>query len=160
MRILRFVARSLLASVFVIDGAKELADPELHPGEAERIASCAVPAAKRIAPGALKDRIPESPKCWGKINGAAKIIGGIGFVTGIARRPSAALLAATMLPRLGADMSVDKLETEEGVSSSTSADLALFGSVMLAALGQGKKRNRAKTTRKQRRAAKLAVVSA
>lgn len=135
MSILRFAARSLLASFFIVEGAKAVSNPDPLVDAAEKLTKTAVPMARRLAPAAVADRMPDEPRTWVRICGAAQVAGGIGLATGIARRPSAAVLALTMVPQVLATRPDRSLPRDEraSVQSLFVRNLALLGGVVLAA---------------------------
>lgn len=135
MSILRFAARSLLASFFIVDGAKAVSNPDPLVPAAEKVTDTALPMARRLAPAGIADRLPDDPRTWVRITGAAQVLGGIGLATGIARRPAAALLGATMVPHVLATRPDKASEREVKVSAQSIflRNLALLGGVVLAA---------------------------
>lgn len=135
MSIMRFAARSLLASFFIVDGAKAVSNPDPRVPDAEKITATALPIAERLAPGAVAEFLPDNPRTWVRIQGVAQVVGGLGLAFGVARRPSAALLTATMLPQIlvsrpekGADR-----YTRSAAQAVFLRNLALLGGVALAA---------------------------
>ena len=123
MSLLRFLARSLFASAFVADGVRKVTSPtELAP-EAEAFTS-------RIAPVVQRDRA----ESWVRICGAAEVVGGVMFATGIGRRIGALLLAkasilniAMSLPEKGADPDEKQARRPEVLKNT-----ALLGASILA----------------------------
>lgn len=162
MSILRFAARSLLASFFIAEGAQAAMDPDLRLSATEKITAAALP----LAPSAIADYLPDDPRTWARITGFAQIAGGIGLAMGIARRPCAALLGVSMIPAVMDRPAKDLPEVERKAARAVHArNLGLFGAVLLAALDtEGKpdlawratdaKRRLAKESRRHKRQVK------
>ncbi|MFI5662364.1 DoxX family membrane protein [Streptomyces sp. NPDC051684] len=79
----------MLASVFVAGGLSTVRAPEHVAPAAEPVA---VPVASRVPP------LPEDPEQLVRINGAVQIGAGLLLAAGIAPRPAALALAATLVP--------------------------------------------------------------
>lgn len=135
MSLLRFVARSLFASAFVIDGVKKVTKPSETAPEAEAFTAKVVPLVQRVVPAPYSSSIPESTETWIRIAGATQVAGGVMFATGLGRRLGALLLAkasilnvAIALP--GKDASSDE---KSAARPQVLANLALLGAAILAA---------------------------
>ncbi|MFZ2624780.1 MAG: hypothetical protein WAX29_06000 [Propionibacterium sp.] len=133
MSLLRFTSRALFASWFVAQGARNV----LNPGPAtEKLAPTinrVVGTAKSILPDELSSRLPETAPTWVRLTGAAQLLAGLGYTVGIARRPSAAVLAVTTGLTLPSAISGLR---RDGVSKGLDQLLtvgALFGAAVLAA---------------------------
>jgi uncharacterized membrane protein YphA (DoxX/SURF4 family) len=98
MTLLRAVARTMLASYFVVSGVKAIKDPAPLVPAAEPLADRLVPLLKQYAPGQVANIIPEDAATLVRVNGAAQILGGLALATGKGRRLGALLLAASILP--------------------------------------------------------------
>jgi uncharacterized membrane protein YphA (DoxX/SURF4 family) len=98
MTLLRGVARTLLASYFVVSGVKALRDPEALVPVAEPIADKFVPLVKEYAPAQVASVIPEDAKTLVRVNAAAQVVGGLALATGKGRRIGSLLLAGSLLP--------------------------------------------------------------
>ena len=96
MRLLRAVARQMLASKFAVDGAESLRNPEPQAALAKPLTDRVVPMLQGVAPGAP---IPSDPVTWVRISGAVNIVGATMLATGRMPRLAAVLLAANMVPR-------------------------------------------------------------
>lgn len=135
MSILRFAARGLLGSFFVADGARALSNPEPRIAAAQRLTQTTLPMLERLAPSAVTEILPDNPKTWVRIHGAAQVVGGIGLTLGVFRRPSACLLATTMIPQVLA--SRPEKGSDQATRSAARAvftrNVALLGAVGLAA---------------------------
>jgi uncharacterized membrane protein YphA (DoxX/SURF4 family) len=90
MTLVRFVARPLLASMFVAGGLDSVRHPE---GKAETAAPVAVPIATAMPFG-----LPEEPAKLVRLNGAVQVVAGVLLALGIMPRRAAAVLAATLVP--------------------------------------------------------------
>lgn len=165
MSILRFAARSLLASFFIAEGAQAAKDPDPRLPAAEKFTSAMLP----LAPSAVSEYLPEDPRTWARLTGVAQIVGGVGLALGIARRPSALVLAATMVPAVISRPVKALPEEERSTARALQArNLGLLGAAFLAALDtEGRpnmawraahaKRRLTKEGRKQKRNAKKTV---
>ena len=104
MSLLRFVARSLFAGQFIADGVRAVAHPAEIAPDAERLTSTIAPLVQRVVPAHLASSVPENTETWVRMIGAAQIVGGAMFATGLGRRLGAGLLtatsAATVLPTI------------------------------------------------------------
>jgi uncharacterized membrane protein YphA (DoxX/SURF4 family) len=98
MTLMRFAARTMLASYFVSAGVNAVRDPAALVPVAEPMVDRFVPMAKQYAPEQVKDSIPDDPVTWIRINGALQLIGGLALATGKGRRLGALILAATLIP--------------------------------------------------------------
>src|SRR4051794_12733033 len=98
MTLLRAVARTMLASYFVVSGVKAIKDPAPLVPAAEPLADRFVPLVKQYAPEQFANLIPEDAATLVRVNGAAQVLGGLALATGKGRRMGALLLAASILP--------------------------------------------------------------
>ena len=133
MSLLRFVARSMLASYFVINGVKAFRHPEELVEAAQPIADAVLPTVNSILPESVRGYLPEDTTGFVKCTGIAQIAGGLSLATGIARRPGACLLAATMVPHVLASNPLKAKGEERSVAQAQlSKNVALLGGVLLA----------------------------
>lgn len=95
MTISRVLARPMLASIFVVGGAKALRNASALAATAAPVADKVVPAAKKAIPQAP---IPEDVTTLVRINAAAQIVAGLGLATGKAPRLCSLVLAGSLLP--------------------------------------------------------------
>src|SRR5690554_1741697 len=93
MSLIRFIARSLIAGSFIVDGVKKVTTPADSAAEAEEFTARVTPLVQRIAPAGYSSWVPDSAESWVRIGGAMQIAGGAMFATGIGRRLGALLLA-------------------------------------------------------------------
>ncbi|WP_153503906.1 DoxX family membrane protein [Cumulibacter manganitolerans] len=88
MGLVRALARPMLAAPFVMGGINQLTKPA-------ELGALARPFISRIAEPA---GLPNDPELLVKANGALMITAGAGLATGVLRKPSAAALAASLVP--------------------------------------------------------------
>lgn len=131
MSLLRFAARTMLASYFVINGVKAVRTPVAFADAAEPVVDKIVPAARRLLPAEAAGFLPTDATGVARVLGAAQIAGGLSLATGIGRRFGAALLALTMVPRVVTNNPVKAASDER---ARFSADIAVLGGVALAAM--------------------------
>ncbi|WP_432982502.1 DoxX family membrane protein [Dactylosporangium sp. CA-233914] len=93
MRPVRTAARSLLATIFVVQGWAAMRDPA-------KLAERARPVTDRLEPTikALHPSLPTDAATLVRVNGAAQVAGGVLLATGHAARPAALLLAGSLVP--------------------------------------------------------------
>ncbi len=134
MSLLRFVARSMLASYFVINGVKALRHPEDFVADAQPLADKVLPLVTSALPAEARGYLPEDTAGFVKCNGALQIVGGLSLATGLGRRLGAGVLALTMVPHvLVANPLKVKGAERTVVSSQLNKNIALLGGVLLAA---------------------------
>jgi putative oxidoreductase len=88
MGLVRAIARPMLAAPFIFGGINQLQN-------SDKLAPVARPFIHKIAEPA---GLPDDPELLVKTNGALMIAAGAGLATGVLRKPSAALLAASLVP--------------------------------------------------------------
>ncbi|NHB85959.1 DoxX family membrane protein [Tessaracoccus sp. HDW20] len=93
MSLLRFVARTMFAGHFILDGVKAVTRPAESAPDAEAFASKVTPLIQRVVPADMSSYVPEKAETWVRIAGVAQIAGGAMFATGFGRRIGALLLA-------------------------------------------------------------------
>ncbi len=135
MSLLRFVARSLFASAFVVDGVKKVSKPSECAAEAEAFTEKVVPMLQRVVPAPYSSSIPESSETWVRVSGAAQIAGGLMFATGLGRRLGAMLLAKSSILNLAIALPAKDASRDEKAAARPAVltSLALLGASMLAA---------------------------
>jgi uncharacterized membrane protein YphA (DoxX/SURF4 family) len=137
MTVVRALARPLLSTLFVVQGAKAIRDPEPHVAKAKPVADRLVPLMKRVAPAQVGDRIPESTANLVRLNGAAQVIGGLALASGKGRRLGAVLLAGSLVPTTLAGHSFWQ-ESDKAVRSAQKVqfmkNLGIMGGLLLAAV--------------------------
>lgn len=135
MTLVRFVGRTLFSSIFLIEGFGAVMQPENQVDQVERAVD---DLSVRFA-GSLPDNPAlsglDDPVKWTRIIGGIQMIAGTTFALGIARRTSAWILAATLLPKVYS--SAPSLRTPRAQKSKNRADFlkqtALLGAAILAA---------------------------
>jgi uncharacterized membrane protein YphA (DoxX/SURF4 family) len=134
MSLLRFVARSMLASYFVINGVKALRHPEEFVADAQPLADKVLPLVSSALPAEARGYLPGDTAGFVKWTGALQIVGGLSLATGLGRRLGAGVLAVTMVPHvLVANPLKAKGAQRTVVSSQLGKNVALLGGVLLAA---------------------------
>ncbi|WP_433827810.1 DoxX family membrane protein [Actinoplanes sp. CA-015351] len=94
MKPVRSAARAMLASIFVISGARVLIQPgEGRIAAARRVTDPITPLLEKADP-----RLPTDPATLVRVKAAADIVAGLALATGRFTRPAAAVLAAGLVP--------------------------------------------------------------
>jgi uncharacterized membrane protein YphA (DoxX/SURF4 family) len=135
MTLLRFAARSMLASYFISSGVKALRDPEALVPAAEPLIDRIVPTVRQYAPEQVRDSIPEDPVTLIRITGVLQLLGGLALATGKGRRLGSLVLAATIVPATIAKHPFWTRQTEEERSADRAhflKNVSLLGGVLLA----------------------------
>ncbi len=146
MSLLRFAARTMLASFFVVNGIQALRDPEPLVAATEPLAKQFLPLAEKTLPPQAAAYLPEDARGLVRLSGVAQIVGGLCLATGFARRLGALALAGSMLPQLLASNPLGSTGDSESKQLFL-RNVALTGGVLLAAVdteGQPNLANRAK----------------
>ncbi len=134
MSLLRFAARTMLASFFVVNGVKAMRDPQPLAGATEPLARTLLPLAEKTLPPQAVAYLPEDAKGLVRLTGFAQVVGGLSLATGIGRRLGAVALAVSMAPQLLASNPFTGDSEGDGAGKdSFLKNLALTGSVLLAA---------------------------
>lgn len=134
MSLLRFVARSMLASYFVINGLKAVRHPEELAESAEPIAEKVLPLVNSALPEAARGYLPEDTTGLVRLTGVMQVAGGLSLATGIGRRLGAGVLALTMVPHVLASNPLRAKGAERSVAQARlGKNVALLGGVLLAA---------------------------
>lgn len=125
----------MLASFFVLEGVKAITKPEEQTAAAEPIARRVVPLAQKAAPAEYAGYVPEETKTLVQISGAAQVVGGLAFATGLFRRAGATILATTMVPHVVATVlsKPDDADEKSAKRGLLVRNLALLGATLLAA---------------------------
>jgi uncharacterized membrane protein YphA (DoxX/SURF4 family) len=137
MTVVRALARPLLSTIFVVQGAKAVRDPEPHVAKAQPVADRLVPLVRKVAPPQVGDRIPESTANLVRLNGAAQVLGGLALASGRGRRLGAVVLAGSLIPTTLAGHSFWQ-ESDKAVRAAQKVqfmkNLGLLGGLLLAAV--------------------------
>lgn len=133
MSLLRFVARSMLASYFVINGIKAFRHPEEFIDAAQPIADAVLPTVNSMLPESARGYLPEDTAGFVKCTGVAQLVGGLSLATGFGRRIGAGVLAASMVPHVLASNPLRvKGEQRSAAQAQLGKNVALLGGVLLA----------------------------
>jgi uncharacterized membrane protein YphA (DoxX/SURF4 family) len=137
MTVVRALARPLLSTIFVVQGAKALRDPEPHVAKAQPVADRLVPLVKKVTPAQVGDRIPDNTVNLVRLNGLAQVIGGLALASGRGRRLGATVLAGSLVPTTLAGHSFWQ-ESDKSVRAAQKVqfmkNLGLMGGLLLAAV--------------------------
>jgi uncharacterized membrane protein YphA (DoxX/SURF4 family) len=136
MSLLRFAGRTMLASFFVVQGAKAVVNPEPLVEDADPLARAFVPLAQKVAPAAMAGYLPEDTKTLVRVTGAAQVVGGLMLATGLGRRLGAAVLGLSMVPHVIASRPTRSSTAEEReiARSQLLRNVALLGGAIVASL--------------------------
>lgn len=135
MTLVRFFARSTLAAIFVVEGARTLKDPDPVVPDAKPVTDRVVPTLKRFAPPAIAERIPENTRTLVRLNAAVHLLGGLSLLTRY-RRVGAVALTASLVPTTMAGYSFWQEDDEQLRAEQQShflKNLGLAGGLLLAA---------------------------
>lgn len=133
MNLLRFAARTMLASYFVVNGAKAFLKPDEHVATVEPVVATLGPTLQRALPDAAAVYLPTTTRGWVQCIGATQAVAGAMLATGIGRRIGAGLLAATMIPAVLETSPLHKQNRASGATAEFLTNVALMGGVGLAA---------------------------
>ncbi len=124
----------MLASFFVVNGAKAAAKPNALVADAEPIVRKAVPLVQRVAPPSVANYVPEDTRTLVRATGIAQLLGGLGLASGLGRRASATLLSASMVPHVLASRPAKGATAEEQAASRSVLlrNVALLGATLIA----------------------------
>jgi uncharacterized membrane protein YphA (DoxX/SURF4 family) len=131
MSLARRAARAALAASFISGGLDQLRNPQPKVGPAAPIAK---PIADRVP------QLPNDPESLVKIDGAIKVVGGLGLVFGPFARPAALLLAGSMVPTtLSGHRFWETTDPDQKVSDRVEffKNVSLIGGLLIAALDTG-----------------------
>ncbi|MEL4357859.1 MULTISPECIES: DoxX family protein [unclassified Luteococcus] len=134
MNLTRAAGRTMLASFFVVNGAKAAAKPDALVADAEPIARKVVPLVQQVAPPSVANYVPEETKTLVRATGVAQVLGGLGLATGLGRRLSAGLLGASMVPHVLASRPAKGATAEERTAARSVMlrNVALLGAALIA----------------------------
>lgn len=139
MSLLRFAARSALASVFVVRGLQAVKEPAALTPITEPVTDTVVPLLQKYTPSQVGSLIPSDSTTLVRIGGIAQIAAAGAFALGLGRRTAAGLLALSTIPSLlassplgarfaGKDVDLDELDRGDLLTNT-----ALFGALLIAA---------------------------
>lgn len=98
MGLVRTLARPMLASIFVVEGARALLEPEKKAAEAKDVTDAVKDAAGEVDHEAASTVRDASAEQLVQANGAAQLVGGLLLATGRMPRLAAALVAGSLVP--------------------------------------------------------------
>jgi uncharacterized membrane protein YphA (DoxX/SURF4 family) len=137
MTVVRALARPLLSTIFVVQGAQALRNPEPHVAKAKPVADRLVPLVKKVTPAQVGDRIPDSTANLVRLNGAAQVLGGVALASGKGSRLAALVLAGSLVPTTLAGHSFWQ-ESDKAARGAQKVqfmkNLGLMGGLLLAAV--------------------------
>lgn len=131
MSLARRAARAALAASFISGGLDQLRNPQSKAGPASPVAK---PIADRVP------QLPDDPESLVRIDGAIKLVGGIGLVFGPFARPAALLLAGSMVPTtLAGHRFWETTDPDQKVSDRVEffKNVSLIGGLLITALDTG-----------------------
>jgi uncharacterized membrane protein YphA (DoxX/SURF4 family) len=136
MKPVRTVARAMLASIFVISGARIVVDPDSRVAAAKRVTDRVGPLITKVNP-----RLPTDERTLVRLKAGADVVAGLMLASGKFTRPAAMVLAANLLPTTFAGHPFWTLPQPERAQHETHflKNLGLLGGLLLAAADtQGK----------------------
>src|SRR5829696_2269764 len=131
MSLARRAARGALAASFISGGLDQIRNPQPKAGPASPIAK---PIADRVP------QLPNDPESLVKLDGAIKVVGGLGMVFGPFARPAALLLAGSMVAStLAGHRFWETTDPDQKVSDRVEffKNVSLIGGLLIAALDTG-----------------------
>lgn len=133
MSLLRAIARTMLASYFVVNGAKAFRHPEAFTPAAEPLTDRFLPLVNSALPPRAAAFLPEDTAGLVKASGALQVLGGLSLASGLGRRVGAGVLALTMVPHVLATSPRRAHGANRAVQQSLlTKNVALMGGVLLA----------------------------
>ncbi len=135
MALSRLIARPLLASYFLANGAQDIKDAPALAQQAAPVTEAVAPVVDNATPDGVS--VPRDPVLWVRASGAIQVVAGLGLATGRLPRLSAAVLGATLVPSTAARHrfweATDKTERREQLTHFMK-NAALAGGLLIASL--------------------------
>jgi len=131
MSVARRAARAALAASFISGGIDQIRNPQPKAAPASPIAK---PIADRIP------QLPNDPESLVKLDGAIKVVGGLGLIIGPFARPAALLLAGSLVPTtLAGHRFWETNDPDQRVSDRVEffKNVSLLGGLIMTALDTG-----------------------
>ena len=131
MSLARRAARAALAASFISGGIDQIRNPQPKAAPASPIAK---PIADRVP------QLPNDPESLVKLDGAIKVVGGLGLIVGPFARPAALLLAGSLVPTtLAGHRFWETSDPEQRVSDRIEffKNVSLVGGLLMTALDTG-----------------------
>lgn len=132
MSLVRMIARPMLATIFVVQGAKNFRDPEPAMPAAAKFAERVGPTVEQRAPA-----LPTDPKTLVRINAGVQFGAGLALATGRCPRLAALTLAGSLAPTTWARHAfweIDDPEERKAQRIHAMKNLGLAGGLLLAAV--------------------------
>jgi putative oxidoreductase len=161
MKPVRTAARAMLASIFVLSGARLAISPDSRVPAAKRVTDTVGPLIEKVNP-----RLPRDARTLVRVKAVTDVVAGLALATGHFSRPAAAVLAANLVPTTFAGHPFWTLPEPERTQHQTHflKNLGLLGGLLLAAVDtEGRPGLRYRTTHavdRSQRAARRAVRTA
>ena len=136
MKPVRTAARAMLASIFVINGARIVVNPDSRVDAAKRVTDRVGPLITKVNP-----RLPTDARTLVRLKAGADVVAGLMLASGKFTRPAAMVLAANLVPTTLAAHPFWTLPQPEQAQQETHflKNLGLLGGLLLAAADtQGK----------------------
>jgi putative oxidoreductase len=136
MKPVRTAARAMLASIFVISGARIVVDPDSRVAAAKRVTDKVGPLITKVDP-----RLPTDARTLVRLKAGVDVAAGLLLASGKFTRPAAAVLAANLVPTTFAGHPFWTVPQPERAQHQTHflKNLGLLGGLLLAAADtQGK----------------------
>ncbi|WP_408898942.1 DoxX family protein [Nocardioides sp. R1-1] len=135
MALSRLIARPLLASYFLANGAQDLKDAPALAQQAAPVTEAVAPVLDNATPESVS--VPRDPVLWVRASGALQVAAGLALATGRLPRLSAAVLGATLVPSTAARYrfweTTDKDQRREQLTHFVK-NAALAGGLLIASL--------------------------
>jgi uncharacterized membrane protein YphA (DoxX/SURF4 family) len=131
MSLARRAARAALAASFISGGIDQIRNPQPKAAPASPIAK---PIADRVP------QLPNDPESLVKLDGAIKVVGGLGLIVGPFARPAALLLAGSLVPTtLAGHRFWETSDPDQRVSDRVEffKNVSLLGGLLMTALDTG-----------------------
>ena len=131
MSLARRAARAALAASFISGGIDQIRNPQPKAAPASPIAK---PIADRVP------QLPNDPESLVKLDGAIKVVGGLGLIVGPFARPAALLLAGSLVPTtLAGHRFWETTDPDQRVSDRVEffKNVSLLGGLLITALDTG-----------------------
>ena len=134
MTLLRFAGRALFSSFFVTDGVQMAAQPDHFAAEVGRTVDTVVPAARKLLPEGVAEKLPEDARSWVRILGGVEVAAGVAYAFGFLRRPAAVLLTLATIPHVVGSLPSRSIPAEHRLRSygNLTRNLALLGASIIA----------------------------
>ena len=135
MALSRLIARPMLASYFVANGANDITNAPALAAQAAPVTEKIAPMVENAAPGNVT--LPRDPVLWVRAAGAVQVAAGLALAFGKMPRLSSAVLGATLIPSTAARHRFweysDKTQRAEQMNHFIK-NAALGGGLLIAAL--------------------------